>query len=77
MGKINQKGLSSFNNPEEECEKQTVKNENGGCVDGTACSPADSSQTKEKPRSEMRKELLQEVKNAVEAIKELGSPKRT
>ena len=29
MGKINQKGLSSFNHPDEECEKQIVKNEAG------------------------------------------------
>ena len=74
MGKINQKGLSSFNHPDEECEKQTVKNEAGGCVDGATCSPTDNSESPKKSRKELRKELLQEVKNAVDVLKELGLP---
>lgn len=74
MGKINQKGLSSFSHPVEECEKQTMKSETGECVDGTALSSVDNSPIKKKLRSEIRKELLQEVKSAVETLKELGLP---
>lgn len=74
MGKINRNGLNSFNHPEEDSEKHAMKTGNGECVDGTASSPTDDTQPKEKPRSEIRKELLQEVKNAVDALNELGLP---
>lgn len=74
MGKINRKGLNSFNHPEEKSEKQPMKNGNKECVDGIASSPADNSQSIEKPRSEIRKDLIQEVKNAVDVLNELGLP---
>lgn len=74
MGKINKIGLSSFNHPNEDIEKKTVITKTDGCVEDTACSSADNSQTTEKSRVEIRKELLQEVKNAVDALKELGLP---
>lgn len=73
MGKINRKGLNSFNHPADESEKQVVKKENGDCVDDTASSTRNF-QSKDKPRSEIRKELLREVKNAVDTLNELGLP---
>lgn len=74
MGKINKKGLSSFNHPNEDIEEQTVTKKIDGSIEETDCSSTDGSQTTVKSRMEIRKELLQEVKNVVDVLKELGLP---